>query len=133
MNLGKWIVISVISISMSFSAAVYAEEANVEEAAGSTVQGDAAAGKKLFDAICSYCHKLDSYDEKIGPGLKGITERVDEEWLNHWLNDTQGMLKTDEYAQGLREGNNYGMEMPQIPDMHDAKKRADIIEFLKTL
>ena len=37
-------------------------------------QGDAAAGKDLFDTKCSVCHNADSKDKKIGPGLAGIKD-----------------------------------------------------------
>jgi len=93
---------------------------------------DAAAGKAMFDAVCSYCHRSD-YDDKYGPGLQGIMERVDEAWLDRWLADPAAMVKTDEHAKALRESNEFGMTMPQIPAMKDPEARANMIEFLKTL
>jgi cytochrome c len=36
--------------------------------------GDAAAGKDLFDVKCAICHNADNNDKKIGPGLKGIKD-----------------------------------------------------------
>jgi len=96
------------------------------------LQGDAEAGRKMFDMVCRHCHN-NSYDDKFGPGLKGIMERVDEAWLDAWLKDPEAMVKSDDYARGLRESNAYGMTMPRIPAMRDAKARADVIAFLRTL
>jgi cytochrome c2 len=31
-----------------------------------------ALGKKLFDGKCGFCHKINSTEKTIGPGLKGI-------------------------------------------------------------
>ena len=93
---------------------------------------DAAAGKILFEQSCRYCHKSD-YDEKFGPGLAGIIERRDVEWLDRFLKNPAEMIKTDEYAQTLHESNDYGLTMPTMPEMQDAKKRQDVIEYMKTL
>lgn len=96
------------------------------------VEGDAERGKVIYEQVCAYCHRLD-YDEKFGPGLKGITERVTIEWLDAWLKDPNALIKTDEYAKSIHESNEYGMAMPPIPAMTDDQKRADVIEFMKTL
>ena len=36
--------------------------------------GDAAAGKEIFETKCIVCHNADSKDKKIGPGLAGIKD-----------------------------------------------------------
>lgn len=90
------------------------------------------AGKKIFEQSCTYCHKSD-YDEKFGPGLAGVTERRDVAWLDRFLSNPAEMIKTDEYAQTLHENNKYGLTMPSLPEMQDAKKRQDVIEYLKTI
>lgn len=94
--------------------------------------GDLAAGQKLFEQSCAYCHKSD-YDDKFGPGLAGIIERRDVEWLDRFIKNPAEMIKTDEYAQTLHESNKYGLTMPTMPEMQDAKKRQDVIEYMKTL
>jgi len=93
---------------------------------------DLAAGKTIFEQSCAYCHQA-GYDEKFGPGLAGILERRDVEWLDKFIKNPAEMIKTDEYAQALHEGNDYGLTMPTMPEMQDAKKRQDVIEYLKTL
>jgi cytochrome c2 len=43
--------------------------------AGMTVRSDdesIAAGKKLFESKCAFCHKANSTEKTVGPGLKGI-------------------------------------------------------------
>ena len=94
---------------------------------------DAVEGKKIFSYLCSHCHMSDAYEDKFGPGLKGITDRVDEEWLDHWLKNPREMIETDEYAKSLHDSNAYGMSMPEFPVMQDDEKRANVIEYLKTL
>ncbi len=96
--------------------------------------GDASRGREIFNAVCQYCHRADDYEEKFGPGLKGISERVTDEWLDRWLADPEGLIRSgDEYAKALRESNRWGLTMPIIPAMQDPKKRADVIAYLKTL
>jgi len=90
------------------------------------------AGKKIYDQACVYCHKLD-YDEKFGPGLAGIMERRDAAWVDKFLENPKKMIESDEYAQTLKEGNEYGLTMPSLPQMQDPAKRQDVIEYLKTL
>jgi Cytochrome c2 len=101
-------------------------------AAADLPEGDAGRGKMIYEQVCAYCHRLD-YDEKFAPGLQGITERVSLEWLDTWLKNPNALIAKDEYAKALHDSNEYGMAMPPIPDMKDDQKRADIIEFLKTL
>lgn len=42
--------------------------------------------------VCAACHSLGE-DKKIGPGLKGVTERRDEEWLIKFIKSSQTMIK----------------------------------------
>ncbi len=118
MRIKKLLAISAIPAMMAFPVLVEA--------------ADAEAGKAMFDMVCKYCHNSD-YDDKYGPGLKGVMERVDEAWVDRWLLDPSAMVKTDEYAKSLRESNNFDMTMPIIPAMKDPYARANVIEFLKTL
>lgn len=99
---------------------------------GISVSASLEEGKKIYDQLCSYCHRSD-YNEKFGPGLAGIMERRDVEWVEKFLIDPAGMVKSDEYAQTLKEGNKYGLTMPALPEMKDADKRASVIEYMKTI
>jgi len=93
---------------------------------------DIEAGKVVYDAVCAYCHRSD-YDDKFGPGLAGIKDRVSDEWLDAFLQDPDQMIKTDDYAKTLRESNTWGITMPKIPEMQKPDARANVIEYLKTL
>lgn len=97
-----------------------------------SLAADVEAGKKLYDQVCAYCHKT-SYDDKFGPGLAGILDRRDVEWLDKFLLNPAEMIRSDEYAQTLAEGNSYNMTMPALPQMKDAEARANVIAYMGTL
>ncbi len=101
--------------------------------AAPALAADAAHGREIFEAVCSHCHTT-TYDDKFGPGLLDIMDRVDEAWLDRWLKNPQAMIDAgDEHAVALRKSNEWGLTMPTIPAMQDAASRADVIAWLKTL
>lgn len=63
-----------------------------------------ANGQKIFKANCGSCHKLDD-TKLIGPGLKGVTERVPspyQDWMFKWIKNNKAVLKSgDTYAAGI--------------------------------
>lgn len=103
-----------------------------------SAQGDAGAGKKYFDIVCSLCHSPNKGENKIGPSLfgvygsksaqvagyeysdalKSLNVTWDDPTLDKWLTDPRAM------ASGTK------MIFPGVPD---AKQRQDIIAYLKTL
>ncbi|MDQ7059057.1 MAG: cytochrome c [Ghiorsea sp.] len=119
-----------------FSGFVFSvQAADVEEtkAVASTVQiGDIQKGKVVFDRLCIHCHKS-NYDEKFGPGLAGIVERRDKQWLHAFLKKPNQMIKDDEYAKNLKENNAYNLTMPAFPEMQNKQDREDMIAYLATL
>ncbi len=48
-------------------------------------------GKAIFDKNCASCHTIGGGD-LVGPDLKGVTDRRDREWLEHWLSKPDEML-----------------------------------------
>lgn len=102
-----------------------------EAAAGSDVSAGAATaasqgidsmqvvtGKKLFDANCAACHKLET--KLIGPALKDIENKQNTEWLHAWIRDNAALR-----ASGDRDAiaifNEYnGSPMPAFPQFSDA-------------
>ncbi len=52
-------------------------------------QGDPVNGKKLYNADCAACHKLDK--RLVGPPLKGISEKRSNEWLHAWIKDNNAL------------------------------------------
>lgn len=66
----------VVGLMSSMSTAAYAQ--------------DAKAGEALFKANCTTCHLVQG--KRIGPELKGMSERHSEEWLIPWIKNSQAMI-----------------------------------------
>ncbi|WP_372793393.1 c-type cytochrome [Lutibacter sp.] len=94
----------------------------------SAQEGDAANGEKLFKSTCAACHKLDA--KLVGPALKGVTERREQDWLISWIKDSPGMIKSgDKLAIQVFEENNK-LPMTQNPQLSD-QDIIDILEYTK--
>ena len=116
--------------SLLLSSAFFISQATAEEA----LKGSADRGAELFKSICSHCHTTTYDDSRIGaPGLQGVLERHDAAWLNHWVKSPETFALNNVTAKDLISSNKFGLAMPTLPAMQDDQKRADIIEFLKTL
>lgn len=104
------------------------------EAQPTPIVGSAEAGSKIFENICSHCHRLDYQTSEVGaPGLRDITHRQDVKWINQWITSPSAFAKVDPTAKALVASNPYGLTMPTLPEMQNPQNRADIIAFLKTL
>ncbi|MGR3810862.1 c-type cytochrome [Jiulongibacter sp. NS-SX5] len=69
----------------------------------SSADGDPVAGEKLFKNNCAQCHAYDAA-VVVGPGLKGIEERRDYEWLKAWIQNPAAVIASgDDYAVELYE------------------------------
>lgn len=82
-----------------------------------TAQDDAAiqAGKKLFNANCAACHKLNK--RAVGPALKGVSAKYDKEWLYTWIKNSTAMVKSgDAQAVAIYEEYN-GSVMTSFPQL----------------
>ena len=120
-----------------------ASAANGQEPAKDVKEGAAAAsapvadvehGRKIFQTICTHCHRTDYETSPVGaPGLRDVMERHTPEWEDQWLTSPAAFAKRDETAKALVESNPYGLTMPTLPEMQDPRNRRDVIEFLKTL
>ena len=80
-------------------------------------QDDAAiqAGKKLFNANCAACHKLNK--RAVGPALQGVSAKYDKEWLYAWINNSTAMVKSgDAQAVAIYEEYN-GSVMTSFPQL----------------
>ena len=98
------------------------------------IVGRAEAGRKIYENICSHCHRLDYDASEVGaPGLRDVTHRHDVEWIEQWITSPRAFAKIDPSAKALVDSNPYGLTMPTLPEMQDPQNRADIIAFLKTL
>ena len=70
--------------------------------------GDPVQGKALFNTNCAACHNLDR--KMVGPALRNVetrlleTEGLDRDWLNAWIRNSSGMIKSgDAYAVKIYE------------------------------
>lgn len=50
-------------------------------------------GEKIFKQNCTACHMIT--DAKlVGPGLKGVTEKYEKEWLVQWIRNSQKLIES---------------------------------------
>tara|TARA_B100000575_G_scaffold241187_1_gene204152 strand:- start:123 stop:1433 length:1311 start_codon:yes stop_codon:yes gene_type:complete len=54
-------------------------------------EADIQAGKKLFNANCAACHKLNK--KAVGPALRGVSAKYDRDWLYKWIKNSSAMIK----------------------------------------
>lgn len=91
----------------------FAVDPSVDESAEAV-----AAGKAIFKANCSTCHKLDQ--KYIGPALRGVTERRDPVLVKSWIKNSQAMIASgDPYAVALYKEYNNSV-MPSYAFLSDA-------------
>ncbi len=69
-------------------------------------EGDATAGKTLFNANCASCHKLDK--KATGPALRNVEQRLleesglDRDWIYAWIKNSSAVIKSgDAYANKI--------------------------------
>ncbi|NJO00886.1 MAG: c-type cytochrome [Bacteroidia bacterium] len=57
-----------------------------------------AQGKEIYNNNCSSCHRI-SNEVLVGPGLAGITDRKERDWLAKWIRNSQRLVtEGDPYA-----------------------------------
>ncbi|MBI4666335.1 MAG: c-type cytochrome [Nitrospinae bacterium] len=103
--------------------------------AGFASAGDAGKGEGVFKGKgqCKNCHKLDDKNS-VGPGLKGVTARHNDEWLGKWLADPQktwegndaDVQKLKTWKPGRDKAAKTAMKIPAL----SAEEVADLIAFL---
>ena len=54
---------------------------------------DVQNGEKLYKQNCTACHLM-TEAKLVGPGLKGVTEKYEKEWLIKWIRNSQENLYT---------------------------------------
>jgi mono/diheme cytochrome c family protein len=55
-------------------------------------------GEKLFKQNCTACHMM-TEAKLVGPGLKGVTDKYEKEWLIKWIRNSQELIASgDERA-----------------------------------
>ncbi|PRY54315.1 quinol:cytochrome c oxidoreductase pentaheme cytochrome subunit [Arcticibacter pallidicorallinus] len=66
------------------------------EAAAAPSKGDPAAGAAIYKQKCTSCHAIDR--AVVGPALKGMSERHDEQWLIKWIRNSQALVASGDPA-----------------------------------
>ncbi len=119
-NLPTQLSLLLLALLLTFSTTTYAQEdmaAATTETAPAAGEGDAAAGKTLFNANCAACHKL--YKKGVGPALFGVGDKYDKEWLYKWIRNSQDFIKSgDPQAIAVFEANNQSV-MTAFPALSD--------------
>jgi len=81
-------------------------------------EGDPEAGKKLFNANCAACHKLNK--KAVGPALRGVSSKYDREWLYTWIKNSSAMIKSGD-AQAIAIWEEYNKSvMTAFPQLSNA-------------
>jgi cytochrome c len=100
--------------------------------------GDAAAGKKQFDTVCSLCHSAEKGANKIGPSLFGVYGTKSAEVPNYQFSDALKKLNVtwddatlDKWLTNPRDMAP-GTKMI-FPGVQDPKQRQDIIAYMQSL
>lgn len=91
-------------------------------------QNMAAEGKKIYEEMCSACHKADQ--KFIGPAPKGILERRTPEWIMNMILNPEVMIQQDPIAKQLLMEYNGAPMANQNLTQDQARK---ILEYFRTL
>ena len=68
--------------------------------------GQVEEGEKLFKQNCASCHLMSSA-RLVGPGLEGVTDKYEKEWLISWIRNSQALIASgDERAIEVFEAYN---------------------------
>ena len=79
---------------------------------------DPMAGKKLFNANCAACHKLNK--KAVGPALRGVSAKYDKEGLYSWIKNSAAMIKAGD-AQAVAIWEEYNKTaMTAFPQLSNA-------------
>src|ERR1044072_7718916 len=84
-------------------------------------------GQSMYKKICTPCHTI-GVGDKVGPDLRGVTERRDRAWLGSYLGKRRGMLaKNDRPAVALAAK----FDPIRMPNLRLSEQDADdLISFL---
>jgi len=90
--------------------------------------GDIKNGEKLFKSYCAACHSAGN-NKLVGPGLAGVSEKYDREWLYKWIKNSTELIESgDADAVAIYEEFNK-MMMPAQPVNN--QEIDDILAYIK--
>jgi mono/diheme cytochrome c family protein len=76
--------------------------------------------KKIFNQRCTSCHTFGK-GVKVGPDLKGVTERRTRPWLLRFIRSSQGMIKEGDTVAGGLFDQYRRQRMPDWLDLSEAQ------------
>ncbi|MDX1627937.1 MAG: cytochrome c [Fulvivirga sp.] len=88
----------------------------------------AAEGKKIYEELCTACHKIDK--KFIGPPPKGLLDRRTPEWAMNMILNPEEMVKKDPIAKQLLIEANGAPMANQNLTREQARK---VLEYIRTL
>ncbi len=101
-----------IIFSIMSSNCLYAQDSTATAGAKGNTSDGGGAGEKPSDEIytkgqtlwkqnCTSCHAINA-EVVVGPGMKGILQRREREWLKPWIRNSQAVIASgDPYATAL--------------------------------
>ncbi|MCO6499161.1 MAG: c-type cytochrome [Vicingus serpentipes] len=110
---------------------VETEQAKEAETIEATAGGEdlILQGEKLFKANCKACHSIGD-NKVVGPGLKGINEKREKEWLIKWITNSGELIASgDADAQAIFDEYNNVPMPPQAVSVEDIDA---ILAYIKT-
>jgi mono/diheme cytochrome c family protein len=97
--------------------------------AQASADGDPVVGEKLFKNNCAQCHAYNN-SVVVGPGLSGIEDRKDFEWIKAWIKNPAAVIASgDAYAVSLYEKYNK-LQMTAFPNFGDTEVK-DLLAYVK--
>ena len=110
-----------------------AEVAEAKETAPAAAGGEVSElvlkGEKLFKANCAACHSIGD-NKVVGPGLKGISDKREREWLGKWIiNSAELIASGDADANAIFDEFN---KVPMPPQPVNEEDIDAILAYIKT-
>ena len=121
-KIGRWIILGVTA-ALALNSTIACDIERRKSDAELGLNGQQAAGRRVYDAECDRCHEPYSTRGKKGPGLKGI--------FQHKYLALSGLPANDErVADIVRLGRK---EMPGYSQKLDEQQIQDLLAYLHTL
>lgn len=88
----------------------------------------AGEGETIFKTVCGACHTVGE-GVRVGPDLKGATERHPEEWLLRFIKDSQALVKAGDPAavELFKKFNN----IPMPPNAYSDAQIRELLAFIR--
>lgn len=90
---------------------------------------DIKSGEKLFKQNCTACHMM-TKAKLVGPGLKGVTEKYDKEWLVKWIRNSQQLVASGD-VRAVKIFEEYNKSVMTSFDFSD-EEFSDLLAYLET-